>query len=174
MRGVEAQGTQVAKTAHLTAIVGRAQSIAAVFDQPQPIAVAQFAHHLEVERVAQGMRQHDGLGARADGRLDQRRINVVGAHFDVNKHRDRTKLQDRVDGGGEARRHADDFITFANGAIPQTRRGQGGKCQQVGRRTGVGGQYPTPTEVTRQTLLERLVEASSGQPTIEHGLSHGL
>ncbi|MCY1453498.1 hypothetical protein D9M71_704930 [compost metagenome] len=49
---VEAQSAQITKAADLSSVVGGTQGVAAVLDQPQAVAVAQFAHHLEIERIA--------------------------------------------------------------------------------------------------------------------------
>ena len=116
VRRVKAQGADVAKGADHLATVGGAQRIAAVFDQPQVVLLAQGSDHVQAERVAQAVRQHDGLGLRCDGRFDLGRIDVVGEPVHIDKHRYRTKLQDRVDGGGKACRHTNDFVTFLNGA----------------------------------------------------------
>lgn len=52
VRGVKAQGGDVAKGAHHLAAVGAAQGIAAVFYQPQLVLFAQGGDYVEVERVA--------------------------------------------------------------------------------------------------------------------------
>ncbi|MCY1453499.1 hypothetical protein D9M71_704940 [compost metagenome] len=67
------------------------------------------------------MGQHDRLGSWANGRFDQGRIDVVGTQLDIDEHRYRTELQNRVDRGGETGGNADDLVTFADRPITQAR-----------------------------------------------------
>src|SRR4029077_15375161 len=50
---VKAHGCQVAECAHLTALVGRSQRVAAVLDQPKLVSLREGRHRVEVKRVAQ-------------------------------------------------------------------------------------------------------------------------
>ena len=119
MGRVKTEGSDVTKSAHQTPIVGGTQRIAAIFNQPQLILLANGLDHVQVVRVAQRMRQHDRLGFGADGRLQLRGIDVVGPQFDIDKNRAGAKLNDRVDRGGESSRHTDDFIPGFDGSIAQ-------------------------------------------------------
>lgn len=90
---------------------------------------------LQVIGIAQRMREHDRLGLGADRGLDLRRIDVIGAEFDIDEYRNRTELQNRIDGGREARRDTDYFVPRTNRALAQLRRGQCREGQKVRRRT---------------------------------------
>ncbi|MNS98122.1 hypothetical protein D3C72_1324790 [compost metagenome] len=121
---VEAQGGDVSEGADQLAVVGGAQGVTAVFDQPQVVLLANLLDLGQVERVAQGVGEHDGLGFRSNGGLDQVCIDVVGGHVDVDEHRDGAKLHDRVDGRRKAGCYADHFVTFLDGARTQLGRSQ--------------------------------------------------
>lgn len=134
VRGVEAEGGDVAQGANHPAIEGGAKCVTAVLDQPQAMLVAQGLDFGEVEGVAQGVGQHDGLGLGGDGGFDELGVDVVSLHIDVDEDRDGTELHDGVDGGGEACSHADDFVTLLDGALAELGRGERAECHQVGRR----------------------------------------
>ena len=123
VRRVKAQCCNVAKGAHHLATVGSAQRIAAVFNQPQVVLFAERGDHVEVERVAQRMGQHDGFGFGRNGSFYLAGVDIVGEPVHINKNRHRAKLNDRVDGGWKACRHANDFIAALDGPVAQLGRG---------------------------------------------------
>jgi hypothetical protein len=106
------------------------------------------------------VREHDGLGFGADGGFDFAGIDVVGEVVHIHKDRHRAKLQDGVDGGGEAGRHANDFVAFLNGALTQLGRCEGAEGHQVGRRARVDGDQVLDTDEGGQFFLELGVEAA--------------
>jgi hypothetical protein len=65
VRGIEADGGDVAEGADLLAAPGAAEGVAAVFDEPQVVLFAEGGDGVEIEDVAQGVGDHDGLGPRA-------------------------------------------------------------------------------------------------------------
>ena len=167
VRRVEAHGADITEGAAHLAIVGGAQCIAAIFDQPQIVLFAQCDDDFQVERVAQGVGQHDGLGLVGDGRFDFRGIDIVGAQFDVDKHRYRAIAEDRIDGGREAGGNANDFIARLDRACTQFRRGQRHERHQIGRRTGVDGHQKFHADELGQALFELVVETAGGQPGVQ-------
>ena len=80
---------------------------------------AEAGDGVEVEGVAEGVGEHDGLGAGAQGRRDAADVDVVGAQFDIDEDRHGAVLQNGVDGGGEAGCHADDLVAGLDGALAQ-------------------------------------------------------
>jgi hypothetical protein len=172
--GVETQGGNVAKGADHLAAVGATQCVAAVFYQPQVVFLAQRGHHVQVEGVAQRVRQHDGLGLGADGGLDLVGVNVVREAVHINKHWYCTELQDGVDGGGESRGHANDFIPLLDCAVAQLGRCERVERHQVGRRAGVDGDQVLDAEEGCKLFLEFGVEAAGGEPAVQAGFDHVL
>jgi len=90
--GIEAECANIAKSAYLLIGISCAQSIATIFDQPQAMLMTQRGHDFEIEGVAQGMREHDGLGLGRDGGLDPLRIDVIGGDMDIHEYRHSTEL----------------------------------------------------------------------------------
>ena len=171
---VKAQCGNVPKGANHLAAVGGTQRIAAVFYQPQVVFFAQGGDHIQVERVAQAVRQHDGFGFGADGRFDLAGVDVVGKAVDIHKDRHGAKLEDGVDGGGEACCYADDFIARLDGPVPQFWRGECAERDQVGRRAGIDGDQVLDADKGRELLLEFGIEAARGEPAVKRGFNHVL
>lgn len=132
VRGVKAQGGNVTKGAHHLAAVGGAQSIAAVFNQPQFVFFANGGNHIQVKGVTQTVGKHDGLGFGADSSFNLAGIDVVGQWVHIHKHRYCTVLNDGVNCGWKSSRNANDFIAFLNGAVTQLGRCERAECDQVG------------------------------------------
>lgn len=171
---VEAEGADVAEGAHLLALVGGTQGIAAILHEPQPVLAAQRRDDLQVEGIAQGVGQHDRLGAGRDGRLDQGRIDVVGGQGDIHEDRHGAGLEDGVHRGGEAGGHADDLVAGPDGAVAQPGGGEGHEGHQVRRGPAVHREHMPDTQELGKTLLEPVVEAPRGQPAVEGRLHHVL
>lgn len=133
VRGVKAQGRNVAKGADHLAAVSTAQRITAVFYQPQVVFFAQGRDDIQIEGVAQRVRQHDGFGLGANGRFDLAGVDVVGKAVHIHKHRYGAKLEDGVDGGGETGRHADDFIARLDRPVAQLGGRERAEGYEVGR-----------------------------------------
>ena len=167
MRGIEAERADITEGSDHATVIGRAQGVATVFDQPQAVLLAQGRHHVQVVRVAQRMRQHDGLGARGDRGLQQAGVHVVGAEFHIHKHGYCAKLQNRVDRGGKARGHANHFIAPSDSPFAQFRRSERGKRHQIGRGTGVDGDQVLYAQILGQALFEGVIEAARRQPTVQ-------
>ena len=173
VRRVETQRADVAEGADVAAIVSGAEGIAAILDQPQAMLVSQCAQRNGFEGIAQGVGQHDGAGARADGGGDACRAGIVGGQFRVDENGNHAVLQNRIDGGGEARGGGDDFIAGFQGALAQQGRCQRGKRQQVGRGSGIDGERTRYADACRDLLFELVVEAAGGEPAIKRGIDQG-
>ncbi len=127
---VEAQRRDVAEGAHHLAAVGAAQGVAAVLHQPELVFLAQVGHHVQIERVAQAVCQHDGFGLGADGGLDLAGVDVVRQAVHVDKYWDGAKLNDGVYCGREAGGHAYYLIALLDGTrteIGRSQRAEGNK-----------------------------------------------
>lgn len=172
--GVEAEGGDVAPGADHLAVVGGAERVAAVFDQPQAMLVAQRLDLRQVERVAQGVGQHDGFGLGGDGGFDEVGVDVVCLHVDVDEDRDGAELHDGVDRGREACSYADDFVTLLDGPLAELGRGERAESDEVGRRAGVDGDEVLDADELGQLALELCIEAACGEPAVERGFDHEL
>jgi hypothetical protein len=91
----------------------------------------------------------------------------VRGRVHVHEHRHRAKLQDGVDGGGEARGHADHFVTRLDGALAQLGRSEGAEGHQVGRRARVDGDQVLDADEGGELFLEFGVEAAGGEPAVQ-------
>ena len=91
---------------------------------------------VHVGRLAVQVHRQDDLGARRDGRLDQRRVDVVGARIGLHRHRRGAALADGQPGGDVGVAGHDDFVARpdAHGA-----QGQVQGVQAVGDADAVGG-----------------------------------
>jgi len=69
VRGIEAGGGEMAEGPNSATFVERADGIAAVLDHPEIVFGCQLHHSIDVKRVAEGVRQHDGFGAIGDRRF---------------------------------------------------------------------------------------------------------
>lgn len=174
MGGIEAQCADIPKGAHHLASVGGAQRVAAVFNQPEPVFFAQGRNLIQVIGIAQGVGQHDGLGLRRDGGLDQVGVDVVCAQMNVNEYRDGTKLNNGIDCRREAGSDADHFIPGQNSSFSQLGAGQGIEGNQIGRRSGIDRNGVVDPQKFRQILFELRVESACRQPAIQHRFNHQL
>ena len=170
---IERLGGQVAEGPGETVTIARAEGIAVVLDQPQVELFDQLHDRVEVERHAQGVRQHDRPGARRDGRSKLGGIGVVVAQADVDKYRHQAVLRDWRHGAGESRGHRDYLVAGLQPPFAKPGRGQGGEGHQVRGRTGVDEQGVRETEVVGDAGFELLSEAARGEIEVEAGVNEG-
>ena len=130
---VKTQRPNVSKRPHFSATIGRAKGITAVFNQPKSVVLAQGGDHVQVERVAQRVGQHDGFGSRRNRRFYFVGVNVIRLKLDIDKNRHSAKLQDRIDGRWKAGGNPDDFVTLSDGSLAQQGTGQRTESHQIGR-----------------------------------------
>ena len=118
---VEARRRQVTKGPYFPALVHRADCIAAVFNQPEVVLLRERHHGVHVERIPQGVRQHDR--ARPIGKCGVQlcNVHVVGRDRDVDEHRYQAVLHDRVDRGGKARGGRDHLVSRFQSPVAQFR-----------------------------------------------------
>ena len=110
VRGIEAYGCDIAEGPDLAPLVGRSQRVAAVFYKPEVVLFAERRDRIEVEDVAQSVRDHDGLYLGTVGLLQTGDIDLIGWQRDVQKYRHEAILKDRINCCGESRGHCDHFI----------------------------------------------------------------
>ncbi len=114
--GVEAEGGEVPEGPGQTSPVAGAQRVAVVLDQPEPLLARQRADRVQIEGVAEGVRQEDRARARTDRLGHPRGRRIVGAELDVHEDRHEPVLEDRVDGGRKSRGRSDDLVARLAGA----------------------------------------------------------
>ena len=167
MRWVKAECANVAKCAHMLAIDGRAQRVAAILDQDEAAAIADFLDRLDVEGVAERMRDHDRPGAWRDRILDGVDLDVVGGDIDVDENGRHVPHDRRIDRGGEARRAGDDLVAGLHLTSLLARRSQRGKGDQIRRRAGINRQGMTDANALGELAFEFRVETPRRQPEIK-------
>ena len=127
-----------------------------------------------VERVAEGVGDHDGPRAIRQGRFQPRRVHVVGRQVHVEEHGDAAVLKDRVDRGREARRHGDDLVARLEPLVAEFRRSQSGQGDEVGAGAGVDEQRIAEAEHLGELRLELAGVAAGGEPEVERGVHEML
>src|SRR5258708_18709841 len=110
MGWVEADRRKVAERSDVTALVSRSERVAAILDEPEMVSLHKLHHSVEVEGIAKGVRNHHGRRFLAQSIFQPRNVDVVGGNGDVDEYRDEAVLDDRVEGGGEARGDCDDLV----------------------------------------------------------------
>ena len=105
-------------------VVRRADSVTAIFDQPQIVLFAKGSDCIQVEWIAERMRDHHGTGSMRERGFELGYIDVVGGDINIHKNRNKIILKDRVDGGGETCRNRDHFIAGFELSFAQ-----GGRCE---------------------------------------------
>src|SRR5208283_399308 len=110
VRGIEADGCEIAEGAHLLAVVSRAKGIAAVLDQPQAVFLRKCGDGVEIERIPQRVGEDNGAGAAGKRGFELTDIYVVRRNLNIDEDWDECVLQDGIDGGGKSRGQGDDFV----------------------------------------------------------------
>ena len=108
--GIKAHCGDVAECAHVTALPGGAERVAAVLNQPEIMFFGECRYRVEIEDVAQGVGDHDRPGLLAAGSFKLSYIDFVGRERHVDEDRNEPVLNDGIDGGRETCSDGDDFI----------------------------------------------------------------
>ena len=116
LAGIEAEARQIAQAAAAPAVMLGRVRLRRVLDHPQAVPPGDGQDRVHVGRLAVEMHRHDGPRARRDRRLDLGRIQVVGIGRNVDKHRRRAGLVDRLGGRVEGERGCDHLIARADAA----------------------------------------------------------
>lgn len=173
MGRVKGLGGEVAKGAGETPVVGGAEGIAVVFDQPKVVLLAEGGDGLKVKGIAQGMGHHDSLGLSGlEGGFELGSLDIQGAWIGVHKNRHCSVLENRGHCGGKPGGGGDDFVATADSPFAQLGAGEGGKGQEVGGGTGVGQEAAFDAQGLSEFRLEGIALRSQGEPKIE-GRGHG-
>ena len=80
VRGIEAGGGEVAEGPDGPSFVERPNGVAAILNHPEIVFGRKLHDRIDVERVAQGVRQHDGFSAIGDCGFQLGYIDVVGGN----------------------------------------------------------------------------------------------
>ena len=137
VRGIETGSGEVAKRANAAPFVKRSDGIAAILDQPEIVFGGQLHDGIEIEWIAESVRQHDGPGAIGDSRLQLGGVDVVSRNLHVNKDRDKPVLNNGIDSRGESGGYGDHFVSGRELAVAERRRCETRERREVGGRTGV-------------------------------------
>src|SRR5450631_2013332 len=87
VRGIEADGGDVSEGADLLAVVCGTKSIAAVFDEPKVVLPGKRRDGIDVENVAECMRDDDGFRFPAVRCFKLCRVNLITGNCDVDEDR---------------------------------------------------------------------------------------
>ena len=136
LAGIEAPGHGIAVRAQALALVARAVRLRAVFQHAQAVLAGNGQNCVHIGGLTVEMHRQDDFGARGDGGLDARRVDVVGALVRLHRHRRRAALADGQPGGDVGVAGHDDFVARpdVHGAQGQVQR-----IQAVGHADAVGG-----------------------------------
>jgi hypothetical protein len=115
MRGVEAQGADMAEGADLAVAIGAAEGIAAIFHQPESVMIGKRSHFFDREGDSQRVGEHDGARLRANGGSDRGKRRVVAGRCGIDEDRYQAILQNGVDRCRETRRSGNDLIARLQG-----------------------------------------------------------
>ena len=89
-----------------------AKRVATILDQKKPVTIANGAHGRHVERIAQGVGDHDRPRARRDRLLDGGDVDIVGRNIRVDEDRNHVGLKNRIDRCREARGAGDHLVAW--------------------------------------------------------------
>jgi len=173
VRGIKAEGGEMAEGAGVLAVIAAAEGVAVVFHQPEVVTVAYITQFGQLEGHAHSVGHHHRLGLRTDGGLDGLQGRDVGAELDIDEDGHGTVLDGGVDRGRKTGGDGDDFIARLDAAVAKLGAGEGGEGDQVGRGAGVDGEDVFGAEKLGQAGLEFLGEATGGEPEVEGGIDQG-
>ena len=123
----------LAEAAQGLALVGGAQALAGVFDEHQPLLIAQRLDFVDARHGPAHVNGNDGSGGRGQGRFQPFRREAQRL-VDIGKHRHRPGHEHRLDGGHEGEGGNDHLVAGANAAGGHGR-GQGRRA--AGAQMGV-------------------------------------
>ena len=96
------------------------------------MAITELADAFQIEWIAKGVRQEDGLGFRGQGFFQQLTPDIVAGKGHIDKDRDCPVLNNRGDRGRETGGGGDYLIAWQYAGVIQLRSCQGHKGEQVG------------------------------------------
>ena len=178
VRRVEARRADVADRSRIALLavnlIARAERVAVVLDEPQPVLFAKCLDRPKVERVAERVCEHDGTRLGRQRLFQPRDVDVVLRDRHINEDGHGAVLDDRRDRRREARRDRDDFIARTHDALAEERRSQRHEGEQIRRRTRVDGERVARAEKCGQSLFELCGVASRRQPEFQGAVDEGF
>ena len=121
-------------TAAARALPVGADGLGAVFDQRQPVLLADRSQARHVRALPEQVDRHDGARARRDRGLDRSRVDVEGVGLDIHEHRGGAAVRDRFGGADKGERAGDDLVARAD---PKGSQSEVQRVGAVGDRYGV-------------------------------------
>jgi hypothetical protein len=165
--GVEAYRCQIAERANMLAVVRCAQGITAILYEIELVLPGDGRHGIEIEGVTQSVRDDDRPGFRSDRRCQALDIDVGRFEIDVDKHRNAAILDDRRNGGGEARSDGDDLAARLNLPLVKLPGRQCREGQKVGGRPGYCHAGVLQAKSRGERFLELSAITTDRQPHIQ-------
>jgi len=169
VRRIKADGGEVAKGPNGAPFVERSDGIATILNHPEIVFGRQLHDGIDVKRVAQGVRQHDGFSAIGDRGFQLSYIDVVSWKLNINEDRDKSVLNDRIDGCGKSSSYGDDFVSGREPSIAERRRREARKRREIGRRSGVNERSTAHAHEGGKFAFELSGKAAGGKPSIKRG-----
>jgi len=126
MGGVEGKGGEVAEGTGEFIVIGGAEGVAVVFDEPEIVLIDQIHDGVEVEWDAHRVGHHDRLCFRADGGGQPFGDGSIVTQVHIHKDGNQLVLEDGVERRGEAAGRGDNLIAGLEAAILELRRGKRG------------------------------------------------
>ena len=167
---VEARCADVAPRTRKLAVILGAERIAVVLDEPKVVLLAEGLHGLDVERIAERVREHHGLRLLRPGPFKLQRIDICRAELHIHKHGHGTVLHDRRDRGGEARRDRNHLIAAFHLSLAEKRRSQRHEGEQVCRRPRIDEHRESYAQVFGKSLLELSRPMAISEPKFQRGI----
>src|SRR5215212_5666200 len=117
VRWIKTDCCHISKGSNHPISIGSTNSITAILDQPKIVPFRERCDSLKIERIAQGMGNHDCTGLVRECRLKLSHVYVISGNLDIHKDRDQALLKDRVDCGWKTGCHSYHFITWLELAL---------------------------------------------------------
>jgi hypothetical protein len=128
---------------------------------------AEFLDGLEIERISEGVRHHDGSRLRTDCFAQSRGDCIVGSQFDVDDDWLQAILKNGVDRCREAHRDGEHFVAGLERTLVKLRTRERAESNEVRTGTAVDEERRTSADVLRECALEGLGESACGEPSVE-------
>ena len=111
---VEAEAAHLADAARAAALILRAVRLCRVLDHHQPVPARDIHDGVHVGRLSEEVNRHDRPGARRNGCLDPRDIDIERRRIDIHEDRPGAGIDDGGRGGYEGEWRRDYFVPGAD------------------------------------------------------------
>ena len=136
--------------------------------------ITEVFDRLQIERIAERVRDHHCLRPRGECVFELRNIDVVLRNRHVDKHRHRAVLNDRRNSRRKSRRNRDHFVAALEPTFAEHWRCQRHERRQIRRRTGIDCRAELDSEIFRQPALEFRRIPTRRQPKFQRAVDEIL